>query len=161
ARRRHTVAEHREATGGRVELERRLIHAPMLARGHGTRSCLAASLWHSRRVRVPADRIREFEDRFTRAQATEVVEYPWGYAVLQREFPLSHYHNRVAVTAPANAHDVLDAADRVLAGLAHRYVSVPDDAVGAELVPAFEAAGYRHEVIVTMAHSGAPAPPPA
>jgi GNAT superfamily N-acetyltransferase len=40
-------------------------------------------------------------------------------------------------------------------------VSVHDDAAGTALVPAFVAAGYDHEVIVTMVHSGAPVPPPA
>jgi GNAT superfamily N-acetyltransferase len=106
------------------------------------------------------ERIRAFEDRFTRAQATDVIELPFGFAVLQREFPLSHYHNRVAVTSVTSAQDMLDAAERVLAGLAHRYVLVDDDALGTAVRPAFEAAGYEHEAIVTMVHSGVPVAEP-
>jgi GNAT superfamily N-acetyltransferase len=106
------------------------------------------------------ERIAAFSDRFTRAQATDVIELPWGCAVLQRKFPLSHFHNRVIVTAAANAPEVLDAADRVLDGLGHRYVTVDDDARGAALGPELEAAGYEHETVVTMIHSGAPVPAP-
>ncbi|GAA3063036.1 hypothetical protein LV79_000009 [Actinokineospora globicatena] len=43
-------------------------------------------------------RVREFEERFARAQATEVVEWGWGYAVVQAEFWASWHHNRVVVT---------------------------------------------------------------
>jgi GNAT superfamily N-acetyltransferase len=108
------------------------------------------------------DQITAFEYRFARAQATDVVELPWGFALLQRDFPLSHNHNRIVVTARANAKEILTAADDVLggAGLAHRYVTV-DDALGASLAPEFAAAGYDHDVIATMVHSGNPTEPGA
>jgi GNAT superfamily N-acetyltransferase len=102
------------------------------------------------------ERIAAFENRFARAQATEVVGLSWGFAVLQREFPLSEYHNRIAVTSAASAADVLAAGEEVLggAGLRHRYVSVDDDALGQGLSADFVAAGYEHETIVTMIYSG-------
>jgi ribosomal protein S18 acetylase RimI-like enzyme len=105
------------------------------------------------------ERVTAFEHRFARAQATEVVELPWGFAVLQAEFPLSRYHNRIVVTSAAAPGDVVSAADELLggAGLGHRYVSVDDDAVGRALVADLEAAGYRHEAIASMIHAG-PAP---
>jgi GNAT superfamily N-acetyltransferase len=56
---------------------------------------------------------------------------------------------------------MIDAADRVLADFAHRYVSMNDDALGVTVAPAFEAEGYAHDVIATMVHSGAPVPSPA
>src|SRR6185437_5516461 len=57
--------------------------------------------------------------------------------------------------------DMLDAADRVLAGFSHRYVSMHDDALGTTVAPTFAAEGYAHDVIATMVHSGAPVPRPA
>lgn len=66
--------------------------------------------------------------RFAQAQVTEVVDLSWGFAVLQREFPLSLYHNRIAVTSAASAADILATAEEVLgeAGVRRRYVSVDD-----------------------------------
>jgi GNAT superfamily N-acetyltransferase len=107
------------------------------------------------------ERIRAFDDRFARVQATDVVELPWGYAVLQRDFPLSRYHNRVVVTGETSAREMLEAADRILAAFAHRYVSVDDDALGEAVRADFATAGYAHETIATMLHSGAPVPAPA
>lgn len=99
-------------------------------------------------------RITAFDHRFAQAQATDVVDLPWGFAVLQREFPLSEYHNRIAVTSAAPAADVLATAEEVLGGarVRHRYVSV-DDALGQALIADFVAAGYEHETIVTMIYS--------
>lgn len=109
------------------------------------------------------EQITGFEHRFARAQATDVVELPWGFAVLQDDFPLSHYHNRLVVTARATAEEVLAAADDVLggAGRPHRYVTVDDDALGASLAPEFVVAGYSHAVVAAMVHSGDPAEPGA
>lgn len=107
-------------------------------------------------VSSDVERITEFEHRFARAQATDVVELPWGFAALQADFPLSRYHNRIVVTSAAAAGDVLSAADELLggAGLGHRYVSVDDDAVGRALVADLGAAGYRHEAIASMIYAG-------
>ena len=38
------------------------------------------------------ERITAFENRFAQAQATDVVDLSWGFAVLQKEFQLSEYH---------------------------------------------------------------------
>ncbi len=45
-----------------------------------------------------------------------------------------------------------EAAERELRGLAHRYVEVVDDALGAAVAPELAAEGYAHEIIVTMVH---------
>ncbi|MDQ1448638.1 MAG: hypothetical protein QOC79_1609, partial [Actinomycetota bacterium] len=97
------------------------------------------------------ERITAFENRFAQAQATDVVDLPWGFAVLQKEFPLSEYHNRIAVTSAAPAAEVLATAEEVLGGahMRHRYVSV-DDASGEALRADLVAAGYEHEIIVTL-----------
>ncbi len=106
-------------------------------------------------------RIAAFDDRFAQAQATNVVDLSWGYAVLQDEFPLSEYHNRIAVTSAVPAAEVLATAEEVLGGAAlrHRYISAPD-ALGQTLSADVGAAGYEHETTVTMIHSG-PNPQPA
>ncbi|WP_143073679.1 GNAT family N-acetyltransferase [Actinokineospora terrae] len=100
-------------------------------------------------------RIRGFEERFARAQASEVVELGWGYAVLQSEFTASWHHNRVIVTGDVDPGAVAATADEVLGGrgLGHRLVQFDRDEQGAAAVRAF--ACYQvHERIVTMAHSG-------
>jgi GNAT superfamily N-acetyltransferase len=115
-------------------------------------------------VRVSGiERITAFEHRFAKAQASDVVDLGWGFAVVQAEFPLSHFHNRIVVTSAAPAADVLPAAEEVLggAGVRHRYVSVDNDALGQALHGEFVAAGYEHETIVMMIYSGADREPPA
>ena len=110
------------------------------------------------------ERITAFDHRFAWAQATDVVDLPWGFVVLHQEFPLSQYHNRIAVTSAApSAADVLATAEVMLggAGLRHRYVSVDNDALGQILSADLVAAGYEHETIVTMIHSGAEVEPGA
>jgi GNAT superfamily N-acetyltransferase len=99
-------------------------------------------------------RIAAFERRFDEAQATDVVDLGWGFALLQSKFPLSEYHNRIVVTSAAAPQDVIAQADEVLggAGLGHRYVSAVEG-LGESLVPALVAAGYEHQVVVTMVHS--------
>jgi len=108
------------------------------------------------------ERITAFERRFGRAQATEVVEFGWGFSLLQGDFPYSHFHNRLVVTSEVSAAAVIAAADEVLggAGLTHRYVSVDDDEVGRALRADMEAVGYSHEAIVAMVYrSDDPDPP--
>lgn len=109
------------------------------------------------------ERITAFENRFAQAQATDVVDLCWGFAVLQAEFPLSEHHNRIAVTSAAPAEDVLAAAEEVLgaAGARHRYVSIDNDALGQALSADLVAAGYEHETIVTMIYPGPQVEPAA
>ncbi|MDQ1521921.1 MAG: hypothetical protein QOI55_2994, partial [Actinomycetota bacterium] len=108
------------------------------------------------------ERITAFDHRFAQAQATDVVDLSWGFAVLQTEFPLSRYHNRIAVTSAAPAADVLATAEEVLGGarVRHRYVSV-DGALGHALSADFVAAGYEHETVLTMVYAGPEAEPAA
>lgn len=102
------------------------------------------------------ERITAFEHRFARAQATEVVDLRWGFALLQSDFQHSRNHNKIVVTSSASSVDILSRADELLggAGLKHRYVSVDDDSLGQALRPDFVAAGYDHETIVTMIYFG-------
>ncbi len=102
------------------------------------------------------ERMTAFDHCFSRAQATDVVHLDWGFALLQRDFPLSHYHNRIVVTSAVPAAEILSTADKVLGGigLRHRYVSVDDDSLGRNLRADFLAAGYEHSPIVSMAYCG-------
>jgi GNAT superfamily N-acetyltransferase len=108
------------------------------------------------------ERITAFDHRFARAQASTVAELSWGFAVLQAAFPFSERHNRIFVTTAASAADVLATTEQILgdAGVSHRYVSV-DGVVDQTWIAEFVAAGYSHETIVTMIHSGAELEPGA
>jgi ribosomal protein S18 acetylase RimI-like enzyme len=126
-------------------------------------SLLDVELWQHRRVAISdLERITAFGRRFAQAQASDVVDLPWGFGLLQREFPASYDHNRLVVTSTAPAAHILAAADELLKGarLAHRYVVVDNDELGRTLCPDFTAAGYEHETIVTMIYSGSEPQPP-
>lgn len=105
-------------------------------------------------------RIADFEHRLAKAQASEVIDLGFGYAVLQAEFPVSHAHNRIAVTSGAPAAEILSLTDEVLgsAGLGHRYISV-DGPLADQVAGVFADAGYEHEKIASMVYRG-PVPPP-
>lgn len=111
---------------------------------------------------VDNERIRAFDNRLAQAQATDVVDLAWGFAVLQAEFPLSEHHNRIMVTSAATAADVLAAAEEILggAGLRHRYACVDGD-LGLALSADFVAAGYEHETVLTMVYAGPDVEPAA
>lgn len=102
------------------------------------------------------NRIIAFERGFDRAQATEVVDLPWGYFLLQADFPHSYHHNKIVVTAAASADEVLTASQDLMggAGLKHRYVAFNDDSLGQALAPELIAGGYELETNVVMVYSG-------
>jgi GNAT superfamily N-acetyltransferase len=108
------------------------------------------------------ERIAAFEERFVRAQSTDIVGLPWGFALLNSTYPLSEYHNRLVVTSIAPPADVVRAADELLggAGLRHRYVSGVDR-LGEALSAGLIAAGYEHQVIETMIYEGGEVEPGA
>ncbi|MEU4509551.1 GNAT family N-acetyltransferase [Nonomuraea wenchangensis] len=100
---------------------------------------------------------------FVRRRAPREVPVPGGVAVLDERYAGSHDDNRLLVWEPAEPGEVLRAADEVLAGYAHRLVTVGDDRLGEAFAPGFARAGYAHEVDLVMAFRGAVPedPPPA
>lgn len=102
------------------------------------------------------DRITAFEHHFARAQATRIIDLDWGFAHLQRDFPLSYAHNGLVVTDDASPSDILAIAEEIFgeAGLAHRSISFDDDTAGQAAIPDFLAAGYEHEALIAMIHDG-------
>jgi hypothetical protein len=90
------------------------------------------------------ERMTAFDHGFSRAQATDVVDLEWGFALLQSDFPLSHYHNRIVVTSAVAATVILSTADTLLGGigLRHRYVSIDDDSLGQDHSADFVAAHH-------------------
>ena len=108
------------------------------------------------------EQIEAFQERFAKAQASEVIDLPWGYALLQSEFPTSHDHNRVVVTSAAEAEEIVSTVDAVLgdAGLTHRFLSLPDDASFVGISDQLVASGYELETIATMIFKGDPVRPP-
>lgn len=123
------------------------------------------SVWQSGPM-LGAERVARFErtiaveNRLAKAQATDIVDLPWGFAVLQRDFPKSHFHNRIVVTSEAPVSEILAAAEEVLGGaeLGHRYLSFDeafwfaDESIATRLSEELVRAGYEHETILTMAY---------
>jgi ribosomal protein S18 acetylase RimI-like enzyme len=105
-----------------------------------------------------AQRARDFLLAIAVGSAGAVEEAPWGVAVRNPEFPVSHAHNQLWVRRPVPAPVLLAEADRVLGDLGHRQLTVLDDETGRELAPALRQAGYVHARHVVMV---AEEPPPA
>jgi hypothetical protein len=95
-----------------------------------------------------------FMHDFARRKAGRTVEVPGGFAVLNERYPGSYDDNKLIVWSDTDPGAVLEAADQVLAGRAHRLVNVDDDRLGQAYAPAFEAAGYTHEINLVMVFSG-------
>lgn len=94
--------------------------------------------------------ITAFRAAFARRQADEAREVDGGVVVLDAEFARSHEHNQLVVDGTPEPAALLALADAALGGRRHRQVTVLDDAVGADCVPAFTAAGYAHDVELVM-----------
>ncbi len=113
-------------------------------------------------------RIVAFLAAFARRQAATVVEVPGGAVVLDPAYAGSHVDNQLVIDATAaaltdGAFDPAELpllAEDVLGGLAHRRITVLDDAVGRACAPALTAAGYEQEVELLMAYTGPPVPAP-
>ena len=99
-------------------------------------------------------RIASFRASFARRQAAESHEVPGGVLVLDPAFPVSWDNNQLVIHEPAEPADLLKFADAGLAALAHRQITVLDDALGDEVAPALAAAGYEHSTELVMTHYG-------
>ncbi|MEU7860903.1 GNAT family N-acetyltransferase [Nonomuraea sp. NPDC049141] len=91
---------------------------------------------------------------FARRRAGRTVEVPGGFAVLNERYSGSYDDNKLVVWSGTDPGAVLKAADQVLAERAYRLVNVDDDRLGQAYAPAFEAAGYTHEINVVMVFRG-------
>lgn len=109
------------------------------------------------------DRAVEFLRDFTRRRASEVLDVPEGFVVLDREYRASFDNNKLVVTGLPAPRDILAAADAGLgvAGLDHRMVVVENDGHGRSCALEMAAAGYRHDVNLIMSWSGAGVVDPA
>ncbi|HEY3503518.1 MAG TPA: GNAT family N-acetyltransferase [Actinocatenispora sp.] len=100
-----------------------------------------------------------FGHAFARRQAPRVADVPGGFVTLDDDHPAVHDLNRLHVTAPTPAAELVGTAETVLggAGLRHRLVCV-DAPVGDGFVAEFADAGYEPERELLMAYGGAPEP---
>lgn len=89
-------------------------------------------------------RVTAFLMGFARRQAAETHQVSGGLAVLDPEYALSHEHNQLLIDGAAVPDEIRVRADELLGHLAHRRVTVFDDAVGAACAPTLVAAGYEH-----------------
>lgn len=100
-------------------------------------------------------RIRAFEDRLERAQASSITSVPVGHALFHDSYPSSYMHNRLIVTKDATVSELMRTADEVLgeAGLPHRFISV-NGAAGQELAAGFQDEGFDYDDLIVMVHDG-------
>ncbi|SOD63338.1 Acetyltransferase (GNAT) family protein [Streptomyces zhaozhouensis] len=105
---------------------------------------------------------RAFLAAFARRQAPRVAELPCGFVVANDALPHSRADNQLLVERPLPDPAALPAlADRVLAGLPHRLVTVLDEGAGEAARGPLTAAGYAHTAELLMVHRGpVPAPRP-
>jgi GNAT superfamily N-acetyltransferase len=101
----------------------------------------------------------------THAAVCDRIE-PWehGTTVFASDVPSFWNFNSVRVEDPhagLGAEQIVAAADRLQAALAHRHVEIEDEAAGARVRPGMEAAGWGVERLVWMELEGPPAGTPA
>ena len=103
-----------------------------------------------------ADRCIAFMRSFAERRARRVVPFRFGRAFFDDELPLAPDLNAVSVEANGDvpAAELLAEVERLQGSLAHRLVWVDDDTLGAELAPAFVAAGLTVVTNVVMTYSG-------
>jgi ribosomal protein S18 acetylase RimI-like enzyme len=102
--------------------------------------------------------------RFVRALdergAEEIQPFSWGRAVIHRRLSLVHDANYLIADRldGASAEDLIDAAERIQAGLglSHRRVNVDDQAAALRLMLDFERRGFVAERFLIMAQQRPP-----
>jgi ribosomal protein S18 acetylase RimI-like enzyme len=94
--------------------------------------------------------IRELSDR--------IEALPWGFAFFDDAVRGVYHANAVQVTAAegVSGPEVIDVAERLLAGLAYRRVVVEHEAVLDQVAPAFLQAGWRRRTEIFMEHRREP-----
>jgi GNAT superfamily N-acetyltransferase len=99
-------------------------------------------------------RIHGFLAAFARRQAARCVEVAGGFAVFDEEFGRSRGNNRLVVDGAVDPYALPALAREALDRLPYQAVEVLDEAVGSACVGPFGKAGYRHEVVLVMLHTG-------
>ncbi|GAB1821632.1 GNAT family N-acetyltransferase [Herbidospora sp. RD11066] len=104
------------------------------------------------------DRVLRFKEDHIRSQADDVQEHPFGFTVRNLRYAASHHHNKVVITGPADARDILALADHALSGAGHRLVEIHHEPTATAVAASLTEVGYGHETNVLMLHQG-PTPP--
>ncbi|MEU9603983.1 GNAT family N-acetyltransferase [Streptomyces sp. NPDC048057] len=99
-------------------------------------------------------RVAAFRSSFARRQAAVVEDVPGGVVVLDPQYAASYENNQLVVDGAPDPDGLPELADRVLGHLAHRRITVLDDAVGGGCAAVLVAAGYAHETELVMTYSG-------
>jgi ribosomal protein S18 acetylase RimI-like enzyme len=113
---------------------------------------------------TPPERVIAFRRAYHEAVCDRIVPWEHGTAIFASEFTDSWSLNSVRLEGPDPGLDVADliaAADRLQAELAHRQVEVQAEAAGRRLRPGFEALGWDAERLVWMELAGAAHAPPS
>lgn len=99
-------------------------------------------------------RIRAFVAAFARRQAARTMELPGGFAALDDAFPASHGDNHLVLDGAVEPEALPALADEAMAHLAHRAITVLDDATGTACAGPLIRAGYTHSTELVMLHTG-------
>src|SRR3954454_23286377 len=96
-------------------------------------------------------RASAFMARLDDRSVERTVRFRFGVALFHDRLPLVHDLNYVRVTEPAEAKALTEEAERLQAGLSHRFVRVDDAEQGRRLAPSLRRRGWRvqrHTVMV-------------
>lgn len=100
--------------------------------------------------------IRAFHAAVAERQSERTERFAHGTAFFVDRLPDVYDLNYLQVEDETSAEELLVAADELQAGLHHRKAVVPDEDLGARLVPGLEAAGWTAVRHVHMAHRRRP-----
>ncbi|WP_066374400.1 GNAT family N-acetyltransferase [Herbidospora mongoliensis] len=103
---------------------------------------------------IVLNQVLRFKEDYIRSQADDVQEHPFGFTVRNFRYAASHHHNKVVITGPADARDILALADQALGEAGHRLVEIHHEPTAAAVAGALAEAGYSHETNVLMLHQG-------
>ncbi|MCK1796679.1 GNAT family N-acetyltransferase [Streptomyces sp. XM4193] len=104
-------------------------------------------------------RANTFLADFARAGAGEVVDVPGGFAALNERYPHSRADNQLVVEGDPSPEALLRTAETALGHLPYRRLCVLREETADACREALLHAGYAHEPLLVMRHTGAsPAP---
>ena len=104
-------------------------------------------------------RITAFRLSFARRQAAMVAEVPGGVTVFDPQYAASHEHNQLIIDRAPAPGELSALAEKALAHLPYRRITVLDDATATAGAPELTADGYVHDTELVMTHSGTTARP--
>lgn len=99
-------------------------------------------------------RINAFRTAFARRQAASSAEVPGGFTVYDEAFALSRADNQMIIDGAVDGDALPAIAERALAHLPHRLITILDEETAAEAAEPLRGSGYTCSTQVIMVHTG-------